>query len=94
MPAYQAKIHFIFNLPTKLSFLKYQLIWFCHQGQDTDFAPQNLRLSKPTDMTIHWKGLEEHFLMVPLDFQFNHFWRQNQFSEFFSKLFQEVYPVN
>jgi hypothetical protein len=21
---------------------------------------------KPTDMTIHWKALEEHFLMVPL----------------------------
>jgi hypothetical protein len=24
-------------------------------------------------MTIHWKGLEGHFLMVPLVFQFNHF---------------------
>jgi hypothetical protein len=22
------------------------------------------RLSKPTDMTIHWKALEKHFLMV------------------------------
>jgi hypothetical protein len=27
-----------------------------------------VRLSKHTDMTIHWKGLEEHFLMVPLVF--------------------------
>jgi hypothetical protein len=26
------------------------------------------RLSKPTDMTIHWKVFEEHFLMVPLVF--------------------------
>jgi hypothetical protein len=25
-------------------------------------------------MTIHWKALEEHFLMVPLVLQFNHFW--------------------
>jgi hypothetical protein len=24
-------------------------------------------------MTIHWKALEEHFLMVPLVFQFTHF---------------------
>jgi hypothetical protein len=31
-----------------------------------------LRLSKPTDMAIHWKDLEEHFLMVSLVFQFNH----------------------
>jgi hypothetical protein len=28
-------------------------------------------------MTIHWKALEEHFLMVP--------WENNPFSEFFSK---------
>jgi hypothetical protein len=26
--------------------------------------PKYFRLSKPTDMTIHWKALEEHFLMV------------------------------
>jgi hypothetical protein len=26
---------------------------------------------KPTDMTIHWKALEEHFMMVPLVFQFD-----------------------
>jgi hypothetical protein len=43
-----------------------------------------------TDMTIHWKALEENFPMVPLVFWFTHvcgrnvFWR-NVFSEFFSK---------
>jgi hypothetical protein len=43
------------------------------------YAQNNERLSKPTDMTIHWKALE-HFLMVPFDFQFKnwggevHFW--------------------
>jgi hypothetical protein len=35
-------------------------------------CPKNLRLSKYTDMTIHWKALEEHFLMV-LVFRFTHF---------------------
>jgi hypothetical protein len=28
------------------------------------------RLSKPIDMTIHWKALEEHFLRIPLVFGF------------------------
>jgi hypothetical protein len=32
----------------------------------TEIAPKNLRLSKPTDKTIHWKALEGHLLMVPL----------------------------
>jgi hypothetical protein len=27
-------------------------------------AKKILRLSKHTDMTIHWKALEKHFLMV------------------------------
>jgi hypothetical protein len=36
-------------------------------------------------MTIHWKAIEEHFLTVPLVFRFNHFRRENAFSEFFSK---------
>jgi hypothetical protein len=40
---------------------------FCHQGRDTEIAPKTIRLSKPTDMTIHWKTLE-HFLMVSLVF--------------------------
>jgi hypothetical protein len=43
------------------------------QGQDTEIAPKKLRLSEYTDMTIHWKELVEHFLMVPLVFRFNHF---------------------
>jgi hypothetical protein len=33
----------------------------------------NLRLSEHTDMTIHWKALEEHFLIAPLVFRFNLF---------------------
>jgi hypothetical protein len=28
----------------------------------------SFRLSEPTAMTIHWKALEEHFLMAPLVF--------------------------
>jgi hypothetical protein len=47
-------------------------------------CPKNLRLSKPTDMTIHWKALEEYSLMVPLVFRFNHFWGENAFYDFFS----------
>jgi hypothetical protein len=42
-----------------------------------------LRLSQHTDMTIRWKALEEHFLMVPLAFQFTIF--GNAFSEFKKK---------
>jgi hypothetical protein len=50
----------------------------------TQKLPQNLRLYKPTDMTIHWQAIEEHFLMVPLVFRQHHFQRKNAFSEFFS----------
>jgi hypothetical protein len=39
---------------------------FCHQGRDTEIEKKNLKLSETTDMTIHWKALEEHVLMVPL----------------------------
>jgi hypothetical protein len=46
--------------------------------------PKQLRLSKHTDMTIHWKALEEHFLVVRLVFGFNNV-REDPFSEFFSK---------
>jgi hypothetical protein len=38
-------------------------------------------------MTIHWKALEEHFLVVPLVFQstiLRGIWK-SAFSEFFSK---------
>jgi hypothetical protein len=36
-------------------------------------------------MAIHWKALEEHVLMVPLAFLFNHFREEDAFSEFFSQ---------
>jgi hypothetical protein len=38
-------------------------------------------------MTIHWKALEEYFLMEPLVFRFNHFWWENAFSEFSRGIF-------
>jgi hypothetical protein len=38
-----------------------------------------------TDMTIHWKALEEHVLIVPIVFLSSHFWGTNAFSEFFQK---------
>jgi hypothetical protein len=59
--------------------------WLLSPGQDTEIAPKNLRLSKLTHMTIHWKALEQHFLMVPLVFWFTHFWGKNIFFEFFPK---------
>jgi hypothetical protein len=37
-----------------------------------NWPTKHLRLSKPTNMTIHWKALKEHFLVVPLFFRFNH----------------------
>jgi hypothetical protein len=37
-----------------------------------------------TDMTI-WKALEEHFLMVPLFFQFSHLWGELHFQNFSPK---------
>jgi hypothetical protein len=36
---------------------------------------------KQSDMTIHWKALEEHFLTVPLVSWFNHLQVENAFSE-------------
>jgi hypothetical protein len=36
-------------------------------------------------MTIHWKAIDDHLLMVPSVFHFNHFWVKNAFSEFFSE---------
>jgi hypothetical protein len=56
----------------------------CHQGQDTEIAPKTLRLSKPTDMTIHWKALGKDFLMVPLPVLLR-FRGKNAFSVFSSK---------
>jgi hypothetical protein len=46
-------------------------------------------------MTIHWKALEEHFLMVPLVFWFIHVGKGvggNVFSELFSKKHQWRLP--
>jgi hypothetical protein len=51
----------------------------------TEIAQKRLRLLKSTDMTIHWKALKEHFLKLPLVFQFNHFQGKNAFSEYFFK---------
>jgi hypothetical protein len=43
-------------------------------------CPKNLRLPKYTDMTINWKALDEHFLIVLLAFRFfsggNHFLKE------------------
>jgi hypothetical protein len=36
-------------------------------------------------MTIHWKALQEHILMVTLVFWIQPFLEENAFSEFFSK---------
>jgi hypothetical protein len=51
-----------------------------HQGQGTEIAQNILRLLKPTDMTIHWKALEMHILMVPFVFQFTNLRGENAFS--------------
>jgi hypothetical protein len=53
-------------------------------------------MSKPTDVTIHWKALEKHFLMVPLVFKFNHFRGKINFLNFSQKTsvlkeFQMIY---
>jgi hypothetical protein len=40
--------------------------WYIHEIRLEISCRKHLRLSKYTDMTIHWKALEEHFLMVPL----------------------------
>jgi hypothetical protein len=41
------------------------------EGRDTEIAQKIMIVE--TDMTIHWKALVEHIMMVPLVFQFNHF---------------------
>jgi hypothetical protein len=47
----------------------------------TQKLAKKIGVSKHTNMTIHWKALEEHFLMVPLVFRFNHFQGENAFSK-------------
>jgi hypothetical protein len=51
----------------------------------TQKLPKKCKIVEPTDMTIHWKALEEQFLMLPLFLRFTHFWGKNAFSEFFLK---------
>jgi hypothetical protein len=46
-----------------------QLVTSVTEGRTQKLPKNVLRVSKHTDMTIHWKGLEEHFLMVPLVFR-------------------------
>jgi hypothetical protein len=67
---------------------------FCHQRAGHRNFPQKFK-SKDTEMTIHWKGLEEHFLMAQLVFPFKHFRgkKKNQFSDFFSKTPQSLKRV-
>jgi hypothetical protein len=49
-------------------------------GQVTEIAKNTLKIAETyTNMTIHWKALEEQFMMVPLVCRFDHF----AFSEFF-----------
>jgi hypothetical protein len=48
-------------------------------------CPKHLRLSKHIDMTIHWKALEEHFLVASLVFRFNYFWGKMHFLDFSQK---------
>jgi hypothetical protein len=44
-------------------------------------------------MTIHWKALEEHFVMVALVVRFNHFRAKNAFSDnFFSHKTSVLHP--
>jgi hypothetical protein len=50
----------------------------------TVYCPNILRLLKHINMTIHRKALDEHFLVVPLVFRFNHF-REKHFLNFSPK---------
>jgi hypothetical protein len=54
------------------------LMWAGHKN-----CPKNVRLSKHTNLIIHWKALEE--LMVSLLFRFNHFGEQMHFRNFSTK---------
>jgi hypothetical protein len=47
--------------------------------------PQELRLLKHTDMTIHWKALEEQFLMAPFNFFIQPFSGKIHFLNFIKK---------
>jgi hypothetical protein len=51
----------------------------------TQKLPKKIEDCQNTDMTIHWKGFEEHFLMVQLVFRFNHLRGRNHFLNFSKK---------
>jgi hypothetical protein len=51
-------------------------------GRTQKLPKEFKRLSKPMDMTIHRKALEEHFPMAPFVFVFNHFWGKMHFLNF------------
>jgi hypothetical protein len=53
---------------------------FCHQRRDTE-----INTEKPIDMTIHWKALKEHVLIIHVPHDWNIFWWQYGFSEIFPK---------
>jgi hypothetical protein len=53
---------------------------FGHEGQDTEIA--QTRLSEPTDMTRHWKALEDNFLMVTISFSIQTFLGKSFFRNF------------
>jgi hypothetical protein len=56
------------------------------KGATQKLSPKNVRLSKHADMTIHWKAIEVHFLMVPIVFSIKPFSVNSgkRFSVFFS----------
>jgi hypothetical protein len=55
------------------------MVTFVTKGQDTETAPKNLRFSKHTVITIHWKAISEG---MPLVFRFNVFGRKMHFLKF------------
>jgi hypothetical protein len=56
----------------------------CH---NTELAQKNSKITKPIDITIHWKALEEHFLMVCIGI--DSLWGKS--STFWS--FHKMFPV-
>jgi hypothetical protein len=62
--------HFV---PPRFLSLNLLLNSFGHQKGVTQKLSKKLRFSKPIVMTIHWKALEEHFLMEPFIFPVSFF---------------------
>jgi hypothetical protein len=55
-------------------------------GTQKSCPPKKInKVSKPTDMTVHWKALEEHLLLVPLVFWLNPFQGWMHFMNFSQK---------